>query len=257
LRELANERRRFGYRRLFILLRREGEPSGVNRIHRLYREEGLSVRKRRARRKAVGTRAPILVEAKANARWSLDFVHDQFANGRRFRILNIVDDVTKECLGAIPDTSISGRRVARELTAIIERRGAPGLIVSDNGTEFTCNAMLAWCREMKVDWHFIAPGKPMQNGFVESFNGRMRDELLNERLFFSLDDARRQISAWIADYNHQRPHSSLGYLTPLAFAANLSATADQLRNPDQLRRSAVAPPAPIGAKSAEALIAAG
>jgi transposase InsO family protein len=257
LRELANERRRFGYRRLFILLRREGEPSGVNRIHRLYREEGLSVRKRRARRKAVGTRAPILVEAKANARWSLDFVHDQFANGRRFRILNIVDDVTKECLGAIPDTSISGRRVARELAAIIERRGAPGLIVSDNGTEFTCNAMLAWCREMKVDWHFIAPGKPMQNGFVESFNGRMRDELLNERLFFSLDDARRQISAWIADYNHQRPHSSLGYLTPLAFAANLSATADQLRNPDQLRRSAVAPPAPIGAKSAEALIAAG
>ncbi|MDB5593574.1 MAG: family transposase [Hyphomicrobiales bacterium] len=257
LRELANERRRFGYRRLFILLRREGEPSGVNRIHRLYREEGLSVRKRRARRKAVGTRAPILVEAKANARWSLDFVHDQFANGRRFRILNIVDDVTKECLGAIPDTSISGRRVARELTAIIERRGAPGLIVSDNGTEFTCNAMLAWCREMKVDWHFIAPGKPMQNGFVESFNGRMRDELLNERLFFSLDDARRQISVWIADYNHQRPHSWLGYLTPVAFAANLSATADPLRNPDQLRRSAVAPPAPIGAKSAEALIAAG
>jgi putative transposase len=257
LRELANERRRFGYRRLFILLRREGEPSGVNRIHRLYREEGLSVRKRRARRKAVGTRAPILMEAKANARWSLDFVHDQFANGRRFRILNIVDDVTKECLGAIPDTSISGRRVARELTAIVVRRGAPGMIVSDNGTEFTCNAMLTWCREMNLDWHFIAPGKPMQNGFVESFNGRMRDELLNERLFFSLDDARRQISAWIADYNHQRPHSSLGYLTPAAFAANLSATADQLRNPDQLRRSAVAPPAPIGAKSAEALIAAG
>jgi len=257
LRELANERHRFGYRRLFILLRREGEPSGVNRIHRLYREEGLSVRKRRARRKAVGTRAPILVEAKANARWSLDFVHDQFANGRRFRILNIVDDVTKECLGAIPDTSISGRRVARELTALIERRGAPGMIVSDNGTEFTCNAMLAWCRDMKVDWHFIAPGKPMQNGFVESFNGRMRDELLNERLFFSLDDARRHISAWVADFNHQRPHSSLGYLTPAAFAANLSATADQLRNPDQLRRSAVAPPAPIGAKSAEALIAAG
>jgi putative transposase len=146
LRELANERRRFGYRRLFILLRREGEPSGVNRIHRLYREEGLSVRKRRARRKAVGTRAPILVEAKANARWSLDFVHDQFANGRRFRILNIVDDVTKGCLGAIPNTSISGRRVARELTAIIERRGAPGLIVSDTGTEFTSSRQASRCR---------------------------------------------------------------------------------------------------------------
>ena len=120
LRELANQRRRFGYRRLFILLRREGEPSGINRIYRLYREEGLTVRKRRARRRAVGTRAPILVEAKANARWSLDFVHDQFACGRRFRILNIVDDVTRECLAAIPDTSISGRRVARELTTLIE-----------------------------------------------------------------------------------------------------------------------------------------
>ncbi len=137
LRDLANERRRFGYRWLFILLRREGEPSGVNRIHRLYREEGLSVRKRRARRKALGTRAPILVEAKPNARWSTDFVHDQFANGRRFRILNIVDDVTKQCLGAIPDTSISGRRVARELTALIKRHGKPGMIVSDHGTEYT------------------------------------------------------------------------------------------------------------------------
>ncbi|MEY9168877.1 hypothetical protein ACVII1_000206 [Bradyrhizobium elkanii] len=157
LRELANERRRFGYRRLFILLRREGEPSGINRIHRLYREEGLAVRKRRARRKAVGVRVPILLEARPNARWSLDFVYDQFANGRRFRVLNIVDDVTKECLGAIPDTSISGRRVARELTTIVARRGKPGSIVSDNGTEFTCNAMLAWCKETGIDWHFIAP----------------------------------------------------------------------------------------------------
>nr|WP_234709232.1 IS3 family transposase [Sinorhizobium meliloti] len=127
LRDLANERRRFGYRRLFVLLKREGEPSGVNRIYRLYREEGLSVRKRKARRRAVGTRAPILVEAKANARWSLDFVHDQFACGRRFRVLNIVDDVTRECLAAIPDTSISGRRVARELTALLER--LPNMIV--------------------------------------------------------------------------------------------------------------------------------
>ena len=132
MRELANERRRFGYRRLFVLLRREGEPSGINRIYRLYREEGLTVHKRKARRKAVGTRAPILVEARPNARWSLDFVHDQFANGLRFRVLNVVDDVTRECLAAIPDTSISGRRVARELTALIERHGKPGMIVSDN-----------------------------------------------------------------------------------------------------------------------------
>jgi putative transposase len=257
LRELANERRRFGYRRLFILLRREGEPSGVNRIHRLYREEGLSVRKRRARRKAVGARAPILVEAKPNARWSTDFVHDQFANGRRFRILNIVDDVTKQCLGAIPDTSISGRRVARELAAIIERQGKPGMIVSDHGTEYTCNAMLAWCKDNGIDWHFIAPGKPMQNGFVESFNGRMRDELLNEALFFDLDDTRIKIATWVADFNTARPHSALGYLTPAAYAANFSATDDRLCNPDQLRRSPVAPPAQQGVKPAEALIAAG
>lgn len=257
LRDLANERRRFGYRRLFVLLRREGEPSGINRIYRLYREEGLTVRKRRARRKAVGTRAPILVEARPNARWSLDFVHDQFANGRRFRILNIVDDVTKECLGAIPDTSISGRRVARELTAIVERRGKPGMIVSDHGTEFTCNAMLAWCKDAGIDWHFIAPGKPMQNGFVESFNGRMRDELLNETLFFELDDARAKIANWVADYNLQRPHSSLKYLTPAAYAAHLTATDDRLRNPDQLRRSSVAPPAPLGVQNHETLTATG
>ena len=195
LRELANERKRFGYRRLFVLLRQQGEPSGINRIYRLYREEGLTVRKRRARRRAVGARAPILVEARPNARWSLDFVHDQFACGRRFRILNVVDDVTRECLAAIPDTSISGRRVARELTTLIEQRGKPEMIVSDNGTEFTSNAMLAWAEEHNITWHFIAPGKPMQNGFCESFNGRMRDELLNESLFFGLDHARTKIAA--------------------------------------------------------------
>src|SRR5882757_8939691 len=171
---------------------------------------------RRARRRAVGSRAPIVVESKPNARWSVDFVHDQLACGRRFRILNIVDDVTRECLAAIPDTSISGRRVARELTALVNERGKPGMIVSDNGTEFTCNAMLAWSEENKIDWHFIVPGKPMQNGFCESFNGRMRDELLNETLFFGLDHARTKIADWVGDYNGQRPHSALGYLTPAA-----------------------------------------
>ena len=257
LRELANARRRFGYRRLFVLLRQQGEPSGLNRIYRLYREEGLIVRKRRARRRAVGTRAPILVEAKPNARWSLDFVHDQFACGRRFRILNVVDDVTRECLAAIPDTSISGRRVARELTALVDQRGKPGMIVSDNGTEFTCNAMLAWSEDNGIAWHFIAPGKPMQNGFCESFNGRMRDELLNETLFFGLDHARTAIAEWADDYNRSRPHSALGYVTPAAYAAKLTATGDRLRNPDQLRRSHVAYPAPNGVTSAETLIAAG
>lgn len=224
LRDLANERRRFGYRRLFILLRREGEASGINRIYRLYREEGLTVRKRRARRRAAGMRAPILVEARVNARWSLDFVHDQMANGRRFRVLNIVDDVTRECLAAIPDTSISGVRVARELTALIGQRGKPGMIVSDNGTEFTSHAIFAWAKDHAVAWHYIAPGKPMQNGFVESFNGRMRDELLNEALFFGIDHARQAVFDWVADYNTRRPHSSLGYQTPADFAAKLAAT---------------------------------
>jgi putative transposase len=257
LRALANERRRFGYRRLFVLLRREGEPAGINRVYRLYREEGLTVRKRRARRRAVGTRAPILVEAKANARWSLDFVHDQLSSGRRFRVLNVMDDVTRECLAAIPDTSISGRRVARELTALIARRGKPGLIVSDHGTEFTSNAMLAWADEQRVAWHFIAPGKPMQNAYCESFNGRMRDELLNESLFLGLDHARARIAAWVDDYNRNRPHSALGYQTPADYAANLTAMVNRLGNPDQLRRPAIAPSAPDGAQSAEALIATG
>ncbi|ASQ07014.1 IS3 family transposase (plasmid) [Sinorhizobium meliloti] len=258
LRDLANERRRFGYRRLFILLRRDGEPSGVNRIYRLYREEGLSVRKRKARRRAVGTRAPILVAAKANARWSLDFVHDQFACGRRFRILNVVDDVTRECLAAIPDTSISGRRVARELTTLIERRGKPGMIVSDNGTELTSNAILAWSKDHKVEWHYIAPGRPMQNGYVESFNGRMRDELLNESLFFGLDHARSAIAEWADDYNNFRPHSSLGYQTPANYAGIIAATGSNATQSGSFAFPPVAPTAPFGvSKTAEALIAAG
>ena len=258
LRELANERRRFGYRRLFVLLRREGEPSGINRIYRLYREEGLTVRKRRARRKAIGTRAPILVEARANARWSLDFVHDQFACGRRFRVLNIVDDVTRECLAAIPDTSISGRRVALELTALIERRGKPGMIVSDNGTELTSNAILKWCAENRIEWHYIAPDKPMQNGFVESFNGRMRDEFLNETLFRNLAHARDLIAAWVSDYNTQRPHSALGYQTPAGYALNLTtAIARPAARDESSARRAIAQPAPFGVNTNRAPVAAG
>ena len=257
LRSLANERRRFGYRRLFILLRREGEASGINRIYRLYREEGLGVRKRKGRKRALGLRAPILVEARPNARWSLDFVHDQMANGRRFRVLNITDDVTHECLGSIPDTSISGHRVARELTAIIERRGKPGMIVSDNGTELTSHAIFAWARDHKIDWHYITPGKPMQNGYVESFNGKMRDELLNETLFFSLDQARKLINAWVGDYNTSRPHSALNYQTPAAFAAKLTATGLHAALADGSAFRPVAQPAHMGIQMPETLKAAG
>jgi putative transposase len=257
LRALANERRRFGYRRLFILLRREGEASGINRIYRLYREEGLMVRKRKGRRKALGTRAPILVEARPNARWSLDFVHDQLANGRRFRILNVVDDVTRECLGAVPDVSISGTRVARELSTIVASRGKPAMIVSDNGTELTSNAILTWSADMKIEWHYIMPGKPMQNGYIESFNGRMRDELLNESLFLGLADARAAVAAWVVDYNNARPHSSLYYRTPAAFAAHLNATGRSAALADGSALRPVAQSAPKGVSTAEALIATG
>jgi putative transposase len=221
LRDVAHKRRRFGYRRLFVLLRRAGETAGKNRIYRLYHEEGLMVRKRGGRRRAIGTRAPLQAEGRVNGRWSLDFVHDQFASGRRFRILNVVDDFTRECLAAVPDTSISGKRVARELSSLVERRGKPAMIVSDNGTEFTSNAILSWAAEHQVDWHYIAPGKPTQNAFAESFNGKMRDELLNESLFMGLDHARELVSVWADDYNTARPHSSLGDLTPAAYAAGL------------------------------------
>jgi transposase InsO family protein len=223
MRELAAERRRFGYRRLHVLLRREGLVQNRKRTQRLYREEGLTVRRRRGRKRATGSRAPLLLPALPNARWSIDFVHDQLACGRRFRLLNVIDDVTKECLLALADTSISGKRVARELTALLARRGRPTMIVSDHGTEFTSNAMLGWTGENRIAWHFIAPGKPMQNGICESFNGRMRDELLNETLFFGLDHARKAIASWVADYNERRPHSALRYQTPAAYAATLAA----------------------------------
>ena len=219
LRTLAAERRRFGYRRLHVLLRRDGVLVNRKKTQRIYREEGLSVRRRRGRKRAVGARAPAPVAVLPNQRWSLDFVHDQLATGRRFRVLNIVDDATRECLRAIADTSISGRRVARELTDLVAERGKPGTIVSDNGTELTSNAILTWAGETKIDWHYIAPGKPTQNGYVESFNGRMRDELLNETLFLSMGHARDILAEWVDDYNTERPHSSLDYATPAAFAA--------------------------------------
>jgi putative transposase len=257
LRDLAAEQRRFGYRRLHVLLRHEGHVVNRKKTQRLYREEGLSVRRRRGRKRATGTRAPLLIETRPNARWSIDFVHDQFGPGRRFRILNIIDDVTKECLAAIPDTSISGRRVARELAEVIRRRGKPDLVVSDHGTEFTSNAMLTWAQAAGVAWHFIAPGKPMQNGICEAFNGRMRDELLNETIFYDLDHARAVIARWVASYNQRRPHSAIGYLTPAAYAATFTATDDRLHNPDQLRRSFVAPPAPTRHSNQATLASAG
>ena len=218
LRELAEERRRFGYRRLLILLRREGAVVNHKRLFRLYREERLTVRKRGGRKRALGTRAPMTVPQAPNQRWSLDFAADVLSDGRRFRVLVVVDDFSRECLALVVDNSLSGRRVARELDRIVELRGLPVTIVSDNGTELTSHAILGWQQERSVAWHYIAPGKPMQNGFVESLIGRLRDECLNEHLFKSLPAARRTIQAWRIDYNTERPHTSLAGLTPVAFA---------------------------------------
>jgi putative transposase len=258
LRDLAHQRRRFGYRRLHILLRRDGITINRKKTQRLYREEGLTVRRRKGRKRAVGSRAPVPVPALPNQRWSLDFVHDQMATGRRFRVFNVVDDMTRECLAAVPDTSISGKRVVRELTDLIARRGKPDMIVSDNGTELTSNAVLEWCGAARIEWHYTTPGKPTQNAFVESFNGRMRDELLNETLFTSLAHVREKIAAWVDDYNTGRPHSALGYATPAAFAADLKKQgAASLRIAGGYATQPLASPALSRNNDAEALIATG
>jgi putative transposase len=219
LKELASERRRFGYRRLHLLLRREGVVLNWKKLYRLYREERLTVRKRGGRKRALGTRAPMTIPQGRNQRWSLDFVSDTLVSGRKFRVLTVVDDFSRECVAVVVDTSLSGIRVARELDQMLEMRGTPCMVVSDNGTEFTSRAILAWQEEAGVEWHYIAPGKPTQNGFIESFNGRLRDECLNEHLFASLPEARRIIEEWRIDYNTLRPHTSLNGLTPTEFAA--------------------------------------
>jgi putative transposase len=241
LRELASERRRFGYRRLGILLAREGIHMNHKKLLRLYREEGLMVRRRRGRKRATGTRAPMAIPQGPNQRWSLDFVADSLSWGRRFRVLAVVDDFTREALTLVADTSIGGRRVVRELDGLLARRGRPAMIVSDNGSELTSRAVLDWTNRTGVDWHYIAPGKPVQNAFVESFNGRFRDECLNEEVFASLAEARVVIERWRRDYNQVRPHSAHGGLTPEA--VRIRSAGDRLRNPDQLRRSPATIPA--------------
>ena len=229
LRDLAGERRRFGYRRLHILLRREGIKLNHKKLYRLYQEERLTVRKRGGRKRALGTRAPMTLPQGPNQRWSLDFVSDALVDGRRFRILCVIDDFSRECLAAVVDNSISGIRVARELDRIAAIRGYPRTVVSDNGTELTSNAILNWQQDRSVEWHYIAPGKPMQNGFVESFNGRLRDECLNEHLFSSYHQARRIIEDWRHDYNTYRPHTSLNGLTPKEFATRSTMDHNQNR----------------------------
>jgi putative transposase len=222
MKKVAHERRRFGYRRIHVMLERQGICMNQKKLRRLYREEKLQVRKRGGRKRALGTRRPMVLPTRANERWSLDFVSDAFTDGRRFRVLAVVDDFSRQCLALVADTSLSGLRMTRELNIIIKQRGKPRTIVSDNGTEMTSMAVLKWCQETGVEWHYIAPGKPMQNGFVESFNGSFRDECLNETLFSSLPQARHEITKWKEDYNRERPHSSLGNITPDEFAMKMA-----------------------------------
>jgi putative transposase len=214
---LAHERKRFGYRRIHILLKKGGIKVNHKRVYRLYSESGLKVRKRGGRKRALGSRLPVKQLNSPNERWSLDFVSDALADGRRIRILTIVDDFTRECLKMVVDTSLSGKRVIRELACLVTDKGTPEAIVSDNGTEFTSHAVLKWSQEMGVAWQYIQPGKPMQNGYIESFNGKLRDECLNENWFLSLSEAKEIIEKWRVDYNHARPHSSLKGLTPQQF----------------------------------------
>ncbi len=169
------------------------------KLRRLYAEERLQVRRRGGRKRALGTRAPMPLPQGANQRWSLDFVSDAFSNGRRFRILAVVDDFTRECVALVADTSLSGARVTREMDTTIATRGRPLMCVSDNGTELTSMAILRWSQERRIEWHYIAPGKPQHNAFAESFIGRLRDECLNETLFSSLDHARAVLAAWRTD----------------------------------------------------------
>ncbi len=221
LEELAAERRRFGYRRLAVLLRREGTVVNLKRVRRIYREAHLQVRKRVRRRVALGRGNPAPSVASINERWSLDFVHDTFGARRRLRALTIVDDYTHESLAIVVDTSLSGERVTRVLDMLGEIRSLPKTIVMDNGTELTSLAMLRWAAERRVRLHHIAPGKPTQNAFIESFNGRFRDECLNEHDFATLAEAREIIEAWRLDYNEHRPHSSLDNRTPNEFVQDL------------------------------------
>jgi putative transposase len=241
LREIAAERVRFGYRRLQALLRREKRPDGqprwvVNhkRVYRLYREEGLAMRRRKRKRFRAEARVPLPWPTRAHQVWTMDFTQDQFSSGRKFRTLNLMDGYTREALAIEVDTALPGTRVVCVLQRLKQERRTPEAIQVDNGPEFISQAVDQWAYANGVRLHFIEPGKPTQNAYIESFNGKFRDECLNQNWFTDLADARSIIEAWRVDYNTVRPHSALGYRTPVEFAHRAAAL-----------RSPTAPSAPL------------
>lgn len=218
LRELAESRRRFGYRRLWVLLRREGWKVNLKKVYRIYTAEGLSVRTKTRRKRPSHIRLVLPPAEAPNERWSMDFVTDRLENGRFFRVLTVVDHVSRECPLLEAGVSMTGQSVARALERLSFRHPLPRVIQVDNGSEFFSKAMDSWAYRRGVQLEFIRPGKPVDNAYIESFNGRLRDECLNDELFFSIDDARRKLEAWRIDYNTHRPHSALGDKSPSQYA---------------------------------------
>jgi putative transposase len=214
---LAKQKPRYGYRRLGVLLERRGWKMNHKKLYRLYREEHLAVRRLR-RKRLLRPAAPVAQLTRANQEWAMDFVMDGLATGRAVRALTAVDEYTRECLAIEVDSCLSSRRATRVLEWVIQQRGKPEAIRCDNGPEFTSRHFLAWCEEQQIRLIHIQPGRPMQNGRVESFNGRLRDECLNANWFSTMNEAKRKIEAWREEYNRERPHSSLGYRTPEEFA---------------------------------------
>jgi putative transposase len=217
MREIAEKRKRFGAPRIGVMLKRVGWKVNHKKVERIYAEEGLALRRRKRRKKFIGVRVALPVPDRPNQHWSMDFVQDRLTSGRKIRALTIVDNFSRECPNIEVDTSLGGRRVVRVLERLVERSGAPEAITIDNGTEFDSKVMDEWAFKRKVRLDFIRPGKPNENAYGESFNGRFRDECLNENLFESVDHARNTIEDWRIDYNEERPHSSLGNLTPKEF----------------------------------------
>jgi putative transposase len=226
--EIAALKRRYGYRRVYLRLRREGWAVNRKRVYRIYRDAGLAVRRRKRKRIGPVERKPLPKPVAANLSWSMDFVSDGLADGRRLRCLTIVDDCTRECLAIEVDTSITGTRVKHVMHRLAETRGLPQSITVDNGPEFQGQVLDAWAYEAHVNLSFIRPGKPNENAYIESFNGKFRDECLNEHWFITMAQARRVIELWRIEYNTERPHSSIGNITPLEYAEKLVAKIDQV-----------------------------